>query len=198
MNNSLNVTWKPHLQKKWNALDGTDSNEYVSFQISSFPWLIVASRYTHPYRREIQTIKYPPVMFQSSPPIPPKTFENTPFTWVSTQQELNALLSKLRQASEIAVDLEHHSYRSYYGFVCLMQISTREEDWVIDTLALREELEVLNEVFTNPRIVKVFHGAESDIVWLQENSNLYIVNLFDTFHASKTLGNPLPSSTYLS
>lgn len=36
-----------------------------------------------------------------------------------------------------------------------MQISTREEDFIVDTLALREELEVLNEVFTDPSIVKV-------------------------------------------
>ena len=64
-------------------------------------------------------------------------------------------MEKLRNSNEIAVDLEYHSLRSYYGFVCLMQISTREEDFVIDTLALREELEALNEVFTDPSIIKV-------------------------------------------
>jgi exosome complex exonuclease RRP6 len=65
------------------------------------------------------------------------------------------MLRELRQASEIAVDLEHHDYRSYYGFVCLMQISTRTQDWIVDTLELREELIALNEVFTDPKIVKV-------------------------------------------
>lgn len=65
------------------------------------------------------------------------------------------MLSKLRNAAEIAVDLEHHSYRTFGGFVCLMQLSTREEDFVVDTLAVREELEELNEVFTDPKIVKV-------------------------------------------
>ena len=65
------------------------------------------------------------------------------------------MLDKLRDAQEIAVDLEYHNYRSFGGFVCLMQISTRAEDFVVDTLALREELEELNEVFTNPNIVKV-------------------------------------------
>ena len=98
------------------------------------------------------------------------------------------MLDKLRGASEIAVDLEYHSYRTFGGFVCLMQISTREEDFVVDTLALRDEMEELNEVFTDPNVVKVFHGAESDIVWLQQDFNLYIVNLFDTYHASKVLG----------
>ena len=36
--------------------------------------------------------------------------------------------------------------------------------------------------------MQVLHGAESDIVWLQQDFNLYIVNLFDTYHASKVLG----------
>jgi exosome complex exonuclease RRP6 len=65
------------------------------------------------------------------------------------------MLATLRKTTEIAVDLEHHSYRSYGGFLCLMQISTREADWVIDTLALREELTELNEIFADPKIIKV-------------------------------------------
>ena len=147
-------------------------------------------------------------MFRYAEPISPKTFEETPFTWIDTPNKLSDMLDKLREAQEIAIDLEHHSYRTFSGFVCLMQISTRNNDYVVDTLALREELEELNEVFTNPKIVKVryhyissslrshvyqvFHGAESDIVWLQQDFNLYIVNLFDTYHASRALGELQP------
>ena len=94
-------------------------------------------------------------MFRYAEPIPPKSFEQTPFKWVATPADLGELLESLRSAQEIAVDLEYHSYRSYYGFVCLMQISTRAGDCIVDTLALREELEQLNEVFTDPKIVKV-------------------------------------------
>jgi hypothetical protein len=36
-----------------------------------------------------------------------------------------------------------------------MQISSRTEDFLIDTIALRDELNILNNVFTNPNIVKV-------------------------------------------
>lgn len=50
---------------------------------------------------------------------------------------------------------QHHSYRSFQGFTCLLQISTREKDYVVDTLLLRHKLYVLNEVFTHPNIVKV-------------------------------------------
>ena len=65
------------------------------------------------------------------------------------------MLGKLRQVQEIAVDLEHHRHRSFHGFVCLMQISTRRDDFVVDTLTLREELEELNEIFTDSNILKV-------------------------------------------
>ncbi|KAJ7435107.1 ribonuclease H-like domain-containing protein [Mycena galericulata] len=84
---------------------------------------------------------------------------------------------------EIAIDLEHNNYRSYSGIVCLIQISTRTQDWIVNTLALRAELATGALVFTDPAVV--LHGAESDIVWLQQDLNIYIVNLFDTFHASK-------------
>jgi exosome complex exonuclease RRP6 len=34
----------------------------------------------------------------------------------------------------------------------------------------------------------VFHGAYMDIVWLQRDLGLYVVGLFDTHWASRTLG----------
>ena len=51
---------------------------------------------------------------------------------------------------------QHHSYRSYLGFVCLMQISTRNHDYLIDTLELRHHMHILLDPFTNPDIVKVW------------------------------------------
>ena len=112
------------------------------------------SRLPHPYRYEINNLSYPTYMFQSQPPIPFKPLDETPLTWVSTRAQLVALIDKLRESKEIAIDLEYHSYRTYSGFVCLMQISTRDEDWIVDPLELRDDLEDLNEVFTNPSIVK--------------------------------------------
>ncbi|KAJ7265982.1 hypothetical protein B0H12DRAFT_179215 [Mycena haematopus] len=146
----------------------------------------------HPYRYEIMHISYPPRMFVTQEPIQPTPLESTSATWVATPDALDSMLDELRRAPEIAIDLEHNNYRSYAGIVCLMQISTRTQDWIVDTLALRAELATgaLNEVFTDPKIIKVLHGAESDIIWLQQDFNLYIVNLFDTFHASKLLDFP--------
>jgi exosome complex exonuclease RRP6 len=119
-----------------------------------FEYIDEMTRPPHPYRYEINNLSYPAHMFQSQTPIPFKPLEETPLTWVSTRAQLVALIDKLCESREIAIDLEYHSYRTYRGFVCLMQISTRDEDWIVDPLELRDDLEDLNEVFTNPSIVK--------------------------------------------
>lgn len=36
-----------------------------------------------------------------------------------------------------------------------MQVSTRNADYIIDTLELRDKMQVLNEIFTDPAVVKV-------------------------------------------
>lgn len=55
----------------------------------------------------------------------------------------------------------------------------------------------LNEVFTDPKIVKVLHGAESDLLWMQRDLGVYVVNMFDTYEASKFLGYPRLSLAFL-
>ena len=45
-----------------------------------------------------------------------------------TQQSTQDILA-INYRAEIAIELEHHNYRTFGGFVCLMQISTREEDF---------------------------------------------------------------------
>jgi len=54
------------------------------------------------------------------------------------------------------VDLEHNHYRSFQGLTCLMQVSTRTEDFVIDTLKVRNHVgPYLREVFKDPTKKKV-------------------------------------------
>lgn len=112
---------------------------------------------THPYYYETKHLPYPTSLFIDSKPVPPQSFDETPFEFVDTPEKLHRMVEKLKQAKEIAVDLEHHDMRSYAGFTCLIQISTRESDWVVDTLALRKEIQQdkFGDVFTDPTIVKV-------------------------------------------
>ncbi|KAK9238695.1 ribonuclease H-like domain-containing protein [Lipomyces kononenkoae] len=174
--------FRPLLSKKPNAMKSLEESLKMEYpKDNGQPY------YRNPYQYEIEHAKFPKSMKKPSKPIDPMTFENTAVNWVDTPEKLRTMLSSLRNETEIAVDLEHHDNRSYIGFVCLMQISTRSQDYVVDTLVLRSELEELNEVFTDPRVIKVFHGANSDIIWLQRDFGLYVVGLFDTYHAAKVL-----------
>jgi exosome complex exonuclease RRP6 len=122
-------------------------------------------------------------------PILYSPFDETSAIYVDTEEKMLEMLEELKKASEIAVDLEHHDSRSFIGVVSLMQISTRSQDWIVDTLKpWRRNLQCLNEVFANPNIVKVLHGAYMDVVWLQRDLGLYLVGLFDTHYAAKALG----------
>lgn len=71
-------------------------------------------------------------------------------------------------------------------------------DFIIDTLALRHHIgPILAPIFADPGVVKVMHGADSDIPWLQRDFGIYIVNLFDTGRASRALSFPSAGLAYL-
>ncbi|KAK4581388.1 hypothetical protein RGQ29_024867 [Quercus rubra] len=113
---------------------------------------------------------------------------NQPFQHVWLQQQQRSDDDQTTTFIHPLVDLEHNQYRSFQGLTCLMQISTRTEDFVLDTLKLRIHIgPYLREVFKDPTKRKVMHGADRDIVWLQRDFGIYICNLFDTGQASKVL-----------
>uniref|UniRef100_A0A8C1G3H1 Exosome complex component 10 n=1 Tax=Cyprinus carpio TaxID=7962 RepID=A0A8C1G3H1_CYPCA len=147
----------------------------------------VDDMFSHPYQYELDHLVMPESL-KCKPDVQMyKPLAESTCQFIYTLDDLVALNEKLAKVSEFAVDLEHHSYRSFLGITCLMQISTREEDFIIDTLELRSEMYILNETFTDPAIVKVFHGADSDIEWLQKDFGLYVVSMFDTHHAARCL-----------
>lgn len=191
VDNSIDHPFKPLLTSKPNSLVSLEESiQMEQGQELSDPESdaqeIALPHYKQPYQYEIENQPYPELAIKE--PQPFLEWGNNSVIYVDTEDKLKKMIKKLKKASEIAVDLEHHDYRSYHGFVCLMQISDRNDDYIVDTLALRDELQALNVVFTDPAIIKVFHGAFMDIIWLQRDFGLYIVSLFDTYHASKALG----------
>ncbi|KAH8880359.1 hypothetical protein GQ53DRAFT_543289 [Thozetella sp. PMI_491] len=155
-------------------------------------------QYKHPYETEIVQLQYPTTVHEQREPIKYLPVDSTSATWVDTYEGVLEMLEELKKAREIAIDLEHHDYRSYAGLLSLMQISTRDKDWIVDTLRpWRHKLEILNEVFADPGIIKILHGAYMDIIWLQRDLGLYIVGLFDTYYASDALEYQAKSLAYL-
>ncbi|CAF4023045.1 unnamed protein product [Rotaria sp. Silwood2] len=109
----------------------------------------------HPYFDEIRIFEPDEMLLKKIEPQFPKSIEETKYLFVDTIEKLKTMMDHIEIQLELAIDLEHHSYRSYQGFTCLMQISSRTEDFLIDTLTLRDELSILNNVFTNSKVLKV-------------------------------------------
>ena len=187
--NARDTIWTPTLPGKPNALVPLD---LTPVQREDEGLGEIANPYTHELSLILDNL--PQDILTSIQDIPAAqakdSFDTTPFVFVDDLEKYHSMLSDLSTAKAIAVDLEHHDFRTYTGLVCLIQISIEGKDFVIDALApeVRKELHKLNLTFTDPKIVKVFHGAERDIIWLQRDCGVYVVGLFDTFHASKALG----------
>ncbi|KAM1010192.1 hypothetical protein ACFX2C_045699 [Malus domestica] len=119
------------------------------------------------------------------------------YEWVETESKLKELVEVLNKEKVFAVDTEQHSFRSFLGFTALIQISTEKEDYLVDTIALHDCISLLRPVFTDASICKVFHGADSDVLWLQRDFHIYVVNMFDTAKACEVLSKPQKSLAYL-
>ena len=106
---------------------------------------------------------------------------------VTQPEALQALAEQLLKQPVIAVDTESNSLYAYRERVCLVQFSTRELDYLVDPLALAD-LSPLAEVFASPRVEKVFHAADYDIICLKRDFGFKFNHLFDTMLAARILG----------
>lgn len=147
----------------------------------------------HPYDEELSGLCWPEDFFQPRKAQRYTRLEDTPLVIVRTESELRHMIQEIKvtcAGKEIAVDVEHHDFRSYRGFVCLIQVSTRQKDFIVDPFDIFPQLHMLNEVFSDPGIVKVLHGADRDVLWLQRDFSVYLVNMFDTGQATRALRLP--------
>jgi exosome complex exonuclease RRP6 len=103
------------------------------------------------------------------------------FAWIADRESFDRMLTDLENSRVIGVDVEHSVAGSYLGQICLIQISTdRQATYVCDALTVGDQFQRLRRCFIDPRILKIFHGAGSDLLWLQRDCGIFVVNLFDT------------------
>jgi ribonuclease D len=113
--------------------------------------------------------------------------KDTELVMVDQFQKLKAVAKELAAAKIIAVDTESNSLYAYQEQVCLIQFSTKEKDYLIDTLAL-DDLSPLGPIFNSDKALKVFHAAEYDLICLFRDYGFRFDFLFDTMIAARILG----------
>lgn len=110
-----------------------------------------------------------------------------PYQLITTPAEWQTCLQTLQAAPQLAIDLEANSMFAYQEQVCLIQISTRDHDYIIDPTAPLD-LSGLGSIVADANVEKVLHAAEYDLILLKRQYEWQLHNLFDTMWAARILG----------
>jgi ribonuclease D len=110
-----------------------------------------------------------------------------PAAYISTDEDLRQLAAVLSNEPLLAVDTESNSLHAYQERVCLVQLSTRTADCIVDPLAI-QDMQPLGELLANPAIEKVFHAAEYDLICLKRDFGFTVRKIFDTMAAARIVG----------
>ncbi len=108
-----------------------------------------------------------------------------PPTLVADAAALAELVERLRDEPLVAFDTESNSFHVYRERVCLLQVSTRTADFVVDPLAV--DPAPLGSVLCDGRVT-VLHGADYDVRCLRREWGWQLPNLFDTMAAARRIG----------
>jgi ribonuclease D len=114
---------------------------------------------------------------------------SVPYVWVDTEAELGRAVKRLSRLPALGIDTEADSFYHYFHKCCLIQISGGEIDYLIDPLHLKK-LDAVGDLLSAPKIVKVLHAAEQDILYLRRDYGFTLSPLFDTMIAAQLLGKP--------
>ncbi len=115
------------------------------------------------------------------------SFQLDPPQLINSQSGFDAAAAHLGSEKCLAIDTEANSLFAYQEQVCLIQISTKGADYIIDTLALKD-FSALGKIFQDPTIEKIFHASEYDILIMNDDFGFKFFNLFDTMLAAQILG----------
>lgn len=111
--------------------------------------------------------------------------DRIPETWseiriVTDPAALEGALREWARARVIGVDTESNSFYAYHDRLCLFQVSTPDDDYIVDPIALGEEMRAVNDILADEEVVKVFHSAEFDLMLLKKDLGAQVRGLFDT------------------
>jgi ribonuclease D len=109
------------------------------------------------------------------------------YVYITTPDALADVAAAMGRAAVIGVDTEADSLHCYQERVSLIQMSDGALNAVIDPLLLAD-LAPLAPILADPAIVKVFHGADYDVVGLKRDFGLTIATIFDTCLAAQAAG----------
>ncbi|HIP08422.1 MAG TPA: ribonuclease D [Rhodospirillales bacterium] len=107
---------------------------------------------------------------------------------IADSTSLTKFCDRLIKSSYITVDTEFMRDQTYWPRLCLVQIANDHEAAAIDTLAKGIDITPLLNLFTNPRILKIFHAARQDLEIFYRLMGRLPSPIFDTQIAAMVCG----------
>ena len=104
---------------------------------------------------------------------------------IATSSQLAELVPLIERNARVAIDTEADSLHCYREKLCLLQVSLREGDFLVDPL-VENDLAPLADTLARKEIV--LHGADYDLRLLRRALNFQPAKLFDTVIAARLLG----------
>jgi ribonuclease D len=110
-----------------------------------------------------------------------------PLEIVANSAQLDAAVCTMLDSQAIAVDTESNSRHHYPEQLCLIQIATGTNIYIIDTIILKE-IGPLQKILADKAITKVIHGADYDVRSIDRHCGYRFHNLYDTYIAARFAG----------
>jgi ribonuclease D len=107
---------------------------------------------------------------------------------ITTTSELAAACQRMAMQPFVTVDTEFLRETTYYPLLCVAQIASADEAFVVDALAPGIDLAPFHELMANEKVIKVFHAARQDIEIVWHAAKLIPHPIFDTQVAAMVLG----------
>ena len=119
------------------------------------------------------------------------TDDNNCFKFITTQKGLTECCKELSKVKSFAIDIECENGLHHYGtYVCLIQISTPKEHFVIDSMKFptRQSLLPLLKILEDEKIEKILHDYSFDLRIIYTQYKSRPKNVFDTQMACLLIG----------
>ncbi len=109
------------------------------------------------------------------------------FTFIDTAESLAQCRDALQGCSWLAVDTEFERVNTYYPKLCLVQIASAADNYVIDPIALKN-IDPLLDLMYDASITKVLHSAHQDLEIFVNLTDRIPAPLYDTQLAAPLYG----------
>ncbi|MBM2806816.1 MAG: rnd [Deltaproteobacteria bacterium] len=114
------------------------------------------------------------------------TPESENYVYVRKRAALEALIERIGAAEKVGLDTEADSLHNYFEKVCLIQLSLRDEHYIVDPLAGLELGGFLEALAEKPLIL---HGGDYDLRMMRASTGFRTRReVFDTMIAAQLLG----------